>query len=591
VADVDPLLALAMTIERNPGLFAVLTGSGVSQGAKIPTGRQVTHDLVRRLAMLEGKDVGEDPERWYRETRGKDPDYSTLLAAVARTAPERVGLLRGYFEPTEAEREQGDKTPTDAHRSIAELVAKGYVRIIVTPNFDRLQEQALREAGVEPYVISTEDAAHGAPPLAQMRCVVIKPNGDYQDPSIRNSPEELARYGPEMTALLGRVFDEYGLVVCGWSAKWDAALRNAIEAAPSRRYSMYWASPGPPSDIVAQLLVRRGAADNVIRIEDADTFFRDLADKVFAAADGLRASPLSVATAAQLVKRYLVDPRHKIALHDVVLAEAGRVVQALEGPHFPLDDKDTDGEALAKRLRLYEEATEVLVGMVVVGAAWSDKVANNEIAPWLRAIARVAQVHRTENPRLDIWDEMRYYPTTLLLYAGGLAATKSGNHAFLAQLLKVAVRDRDGNIRPLIDMALPAHVLDPDKGKRIQEYHNRYLPLNDHLAKVLREPLRPYLPDDADYDATFDRFEYLVSLAFADYSQRLGRLWVPGGRFAYKWRGVHIRPQQELDEEIGPPGARSQHWLTENGLFDGSLEHLKKVKGAVDEALKNRSIF
>ena len=53
-------------------------------------------------------------------------------------------------------------------------------------------------------------------------------HGDYLDTRIRNSPAELDQYPPEFDQLLDRIFGEFGLVVCGWSAEWDSALRKAI---------------------------------------------------------------------------------------------------------------------------------------------------------------------------------------------------------------------------------------------------------------------------------------------------------------------------------------------------------------------------
>jgi hypothetical protein len=48
--------------------------------------------------------------------------------------------------------------------------------------------------------------------------------------------------------------------------------------------------------------------------------------------------------------------------------------------------------------------------------------------------------------------------------------------------------------------------------------HPRYpaTPLSNHLFEVLREPLRQYVPDDNEYDAAFDWFEYLICLAHID---------------------------------------------------------------------------
>jgi hypothetical protein len=61
----------------------------------------------------------------------------------------------------------------------------------------------------------------------------VKLNGDYLDTRIKNTPEELSGYHPSIDRLLDRVLDEYGLIVCGWSADWDTALRRAFERCPS----------------------------------------------------------------------------------------------------------------------------------------------------------------------------------------------------------------------------------------------------------------------------------------------------------------------------------------------------------------------
>ena len=119
--------------------------------------------------------------------------------------------------------------------------------MIVTTNFDRLLESALESAGVSPLVIATADQAAGAPPLAHNQCTIIKVHGDYLDTRIRNSDAELTAYEPELDALLDRVFDEYGLIVCGWSGEYDAGLRAVIERCKSRRYTTYWCAHGSMS--------------------------------------------------------------------------------------------------------------------------------------------------------------------------------------------------------------------------------------------------------------------------------------------------------------------------------------------------------
>ena len=233
----EVLLSLAHTIVSAKGTQAVLLGSGVSRSAQIPTGWEVTLDLVRRTALLNGDDAGEHPAQWYESKYGCPPDYSAVLGLLAKTPAERRALLESYFEQSEADREAGSKMPTAAHRSLARLVAMGFVRVILTTNFDRLIERALRDEGVEPVVVSNADAASGAAPIVHQRCLLVKLHGDYLDERIRNTEPELASYEPQMDAYVDRILDEFGLIVCGWSGEWDPALRSAFERCKSRRYT------------------------------------------------------------------------------------------------------------------------------------------------------------------------------------------------------------------------------------------------------------------------------------------------------------------------------------------------------------------
>jgi hypothetical protein len=112
---IDALLSLAHTMVSATGTQALLLGSGVSRSAQVPTGWEVTLDLVRRVALLAGVQAGDDPALWFQDTYGDAPDYSGLIESLAKTPAERRALLQAYFEPTQAEREAGIKTLTPAH--------------------------------------------------------------------------------------------------------------------------------------------------------------------------------------------------------------------------------------------------------------------------------------------------------------------------------------------------------------------------------------------------------------------------------------------------------------------------------------------
>jgi hypothetical protein len=195
---IDPITSLAFSVFENKGVFALLLGSGVSRPAQIPTGWEIVLELTRRIGAIENAGTQTDWAAWYRDKFGKEPSYSDLLDLLAKTPDERRAIIHRLIEPTAEDIEQGRRVPTDAHRAIAKLVRDGYVRVIITTNFDRLLETALRDEGIEPTVIRSDDDLKGAVPLIHTRCCIFKIHGDYLDTRIRNTEIELSSYSSEL---------------------------------------------------------------------------------------------------------------------------------------------------------------------------------------------------------------------------------------------------------------------------------------------------------------------------------------------------------------------------------------------------------
>ena len=92
----DPLIQLAFSVYESKGVFAILLGSGLSRSAAIPTGWEITLDLVRRVARVQGVEEQRDWAAWYREKAGKEPSYSELLEELASSPEERRSILHSY---------------------------------------------------------------------------------------------------------------------------------------------------------------------------------------------------------------------------------------------------------------------------------------------------------------------------------------------------------------------------------------------------------------------------------------------------------------------------------------------------------------
>jgi len=531
---IDPLHSLAFSIQANPGIYALLLGSGVSRSSRIPTGWEITLDLVRKLAEVADESSIADPILWYREKYDKEPDYSELLDALAKTPSERQQLLRSYLEPSEEERSEGIKTPTAAHRAIASLAAKGYVRVIITTNFDRLMETALVDAGIVPTVLSSPDQVHGAMPLIHTRCCLFKVHGDYLDTRIRNTHTELESYPSEFNMLLDRILDEFGLIVCGWSAEWDPALRNALERSASRRFSYFWAARGEPGTSATRLIAHRRA--QVIHIVDADNFFSEISRLVETLDQFSQPHPLSTAAAVASLKSYLADPKYRIRLADLISNEVDRICETTAGSEFSIDGgPGPNSKNFMARVRAYEAASDTLIAMAVVGGYW---VEGWHYATWQNALVRLS-TRRGDNGFI-LWIELQAYPACLLFYALGLGSIEAGERGlmFLGEMFRTPIH-RERQKESVAVEQLPAFCLFQDgsrPAKLLEGMEDRRAPFNDWLHDLLHPRFQKIIPSDARFSYAFDKLEILMALSFAHHanpSEAFG-YWAPLGCYGYR---------------------------------------------------------
>lgn len=590
----DPTLAAALALHTTRGGYALLLGSGISRAAGIPTGWEVMLDLIGRIAALEGVDAlaAADPVVWYQNRFGDAPGYSRLLQQLARTATERRELLRQYFEPTAEERTSGQKVPTRAHHAVAHLVRDGVIHVLLTTNFDQLLETALREAGVVPAVVSTPDQIRGMMPLHLERATVIKLHGDYLDTRIKNTPDELESYDAATNALLDRVLDDYGLVVCGWSASWDTALRDAILRAPNRRFTTFWAAHGEMSPEATQVVEARHA--QVIPITSADDFLDALVQKVTAVESLGRPHPLSTAALVATMKRYLPVPSERIRLHDLVMGEVDAAVARIR-TIIPTGEQPSP-EALLRVMTLLEGATERLIHLFMTGAEWGDAA---DRSLWYRALERLAaaqpQLGAGVRSSYEAWDNLWRYPAQLVFYAMGLgylARERGGGDALLDLLLTPELRFgvRGAAKSPAVALNFDEAV-DHRTAKMLPGYERRFTPMSDWLHDRLAPVLAPLFSTEAVYSNAFDRFEYLVALVFGDQRRKPSLLgfWAPVGRLAWRLhRGTDDVPVlDDIGAEIARDG--SQWPLLQRGLFDGSPDTLNSVREQIMGIMQQRA--
>ena len=526
------LTRLAFSIHGSPGVYAVLVGSGLSRAAGILTGWEVTLDLVRRVALAQGESDQSDWADWYRKKFQREPNYSDLIAELASSPADRRAILHGYIEPTNEEREEGHKVPTKAHFAIADLVHAGHVRVIITTNFDRLLENALRDRGVEPKVIDSVDVLEGAEPLTHTRCHLVKLHGDYKDARIRNTDTELAEYPPELDAHLDRILDEHGLIICGWSGEWDDALYSAIMRNPSRRYSLFWAARGPLGDRGQKIVAHRQG--HIFQIVNADEFLEKLRDRVETIARTRRQDPRSVQLLVDSTKRYVSRPEQAIQLHDLLESEVLRLVQFMKTstPQVPFD-----GDGIRSLVPFFESATEPLARMFGVLGQWGKGNERNVVVHAFLALW--SQEAGTDSRRTHL----QRYPAVLLVWSYGIGLTIAQRwselHRLLARVVKSGYDDPVPVVEPLSKWFLEGYRT--EIWKCLPDLKNRNTPASDHLCGIFdtwRDSFSAVLPD---FEEVFDLWEILFAIAYIeshitehpDSDDRW--FWAPTGRNAWRF--------------------------------------------------------
>ena len=525
IAGVDLTTSLAMALRSRPGAYAVLLGSGVSTGAGIPTGWDIVTDLCRQLAIGEEADPDPDPVQWYQQRFGKAPTYTSLMEVLAPITSERQAIVARYL----AAEDGTSRPPAPAHHALARLMASGLVTVVLTTNFDRLLEQALAEAHVTATVLSTPDAVAGALPLQHAGPVVVKLHGDQMDPAIRNIDEELEAYEPAVDTLLDRIFDEWGLIVCGWSADHDTALARAIARSPNRRFTTWWtARNGNLSAAGAQLAASRQA--EIVPVGDADQFFGRLADTCEALADNARRHPASIAAAVGIAKRELAGRAVAIPVHDAIRAEAARIRRL---PLYVGPDRTGGEPDHHRRVSTLLAELELLCGLVATTAYWG---APETTRWWMPVIEPFCEWPPDAGGDTRLL-ELSRLPATALLWSAGIAAAASGNYELLARTTTHPLATAPDGSQPRVPAAL---LLTPDKtmGTGREAARTLYLEL-----------LRPILVDQLGLGveatvAALELWQYLIGSLRSDVAlvdnRFLGQFW----------------PHMRVDDEAIPVSSR-----------------------------------
>ncbi len=105
----------------------------------------------------------------------------------------------------------------------------------------------------------------------------------------------------------------------------------------------------------------------------------------------------------------------------------------------------------------------------------------------------------------DVWNDLRFFPSVLLLYAGGLAAVSAENYDMLAALVnRPKYHDHEGEKSLFLTLSL-RKVFGEALEQALTEYKH-FAGSSVYLSNLLRPLFNEAIPQKYRFEAVFDRF-------------------------------------------------------------------------------------
>lgn len=584
---IERLTTLAFSMYCNKGSFALLLGSGISRSAGIPSGWEVENELIRQLAAAKEVKGIENWHEWYKQEYGVDATYTSLLGQLIKTSTERLQLMRSYFEPTEQDNQIGNKKPTKAHKAIAKLAKKGYIRVIITTNFDRLCEQSFDEEEVHYQTIYNENDIAGITPLVHTRDVVLlKINGDYKDCRFRNTSDELSDYPATLKKYITRILEDFGLVTCGWSAKWDKGLVDIINESPVSRYNSFFTYVNKVEAEMSALAGNRKG--ETMCINDADTFFTELYEQITA----LELNDINRNLTDDLMKKrittYLTSEEHNIEYSELIQSMRDTTYKIIsEKAHYNFTlTPETFSAYLDTHYKAATPLMDAVIQTVHYGKSFHVLAFKDVLAKLCLCLFKNGEEINRETENLHALAGVFLFNTI------GLACIKFSRFKELDEIMVSDVPS--GNFKGLMSSSilklLGKQLFDSEKLKILlgQSY---YFPESMMLKKKLEPHFISSFLNFSEYENYYYIWEQMKSLLFGYHKcfTLQGLMDFPVGNFLrqreeYSYRDYGEQPYTKFFNEADQ---LKDNWgPIKQGMFGGSYEAYKQIVAQAEDYYK-----
>ena len=169
-----------------------------------------------------------------------------------------------------------------------------------------------------------------------------------------------------MKLYLHRIFEEYGLVTCGWSGEWDKGLIEIINGATHSRYNSFFAYVGEAKNSIMSL--SRDRLGELMPIESADNLFSELYEQIMALEKYDANANMNHEMMMARVKKYLSSKQYDIEFADIIEkwgAEAYNQITEVAHYNFSLTK-----DAFERYLEIHLRAIAPLLDAAILTARW-----------------------------------------------------------------------------------------------------------------------------------------------------------------------------------------------------------------------------
>lgn len=215
--------------------LALFLGAGASSQSGIPVAAGMIQHFKSEIYKRFGKEfkTEKDGDEWLKSEPWYQPgesDYWQLFEKCYQTEGKRRSYIESIIER---------KQPSVGYIVLANLIKLGYLKTIITTNFDSLVSLACSNyTDIYPVVYSPGNFASEMQ-VSSERPRILKIHGDFLFSRLKNTTEDLQDTDANMERQVIRILEEYdGLIVLGYGGG-DHSVMSLFEKIPEGK-TIYW---------------------------------------------------------------------------------------------------------------------------------------------------------------------------------------------------------------------------------------------------------------------------------------------------------------------------------------------------------------